>query len=97
MTTKSPTLYQCFCALISVLQFHVEGAVHTFSNVLLPERSTLLKMKDFCTGFDKTYTFIADSKRSFRRFMMMRCVAEKFILCLLLIDKAKAKEKYPLL
>jgi hypothetical protein len=60
------------------LQLHVKGAVPTSSIVLLPERNTLLKMKDFCTAFDRTYTFIADSKRSFRRFMMVRCVAEKY-------------------
>jgi hypothetical protein len=47
------------------LQLDVKGAVPTSYIVLLPERSTLLKMKDFCTAFDRTYTFIADSKRSF--------------------------------
>ena len=46
------------------LMFHLKGVVHTSSIVL--------------TVFDRTYTFITDSKHSFRHFMMVLCVTEKY-------------------
>ena len=44
--------------------------LHTSSIVILSERRTVLKMKDFYTVFERTLTFITDSKRSFRPWVL---------------------------